>query len=87
MRQIVNGDIGYNKESTLVVSIPEKQSSSKAEAFLNELKKYPGIINGTIASVCPPNIGNLLQLHGRSAATGKDLVIPLWSAIKTIKTL
>lgn len=76
MQQVKNSNLGYNKECVLTVQLTGLNYYERAKALINELKKYPGIINGTIASTVPPNIGSTMMRSGHNVETGKDWSYP-----------
>jgi|GEM_PF-5352945 putative ABC transport system permease protein len=71
MQLIKKIDIGYNKYCTLVTTFPGPPYYDQFKTFVKELKNYPGILNGTIASVVPPSEKDVIRMIGSSPSTKK----------------
>jgi len=57
LRYIRNKDVGYGKEHVVYMSTNKNISESRA-AFVEELKRSPGVFNVSIASSLPSNVNN-----------------------------
>jgi ABC-type antimicrobial peptide transport system permease subunit len=49
IRYVQNQNLGYNKENLVFFTLEGKLSNGKSSAFMNELRKLPGVVNASIS--------------------------------------